>query len=666
MGLTFLLVVALVIPLFSFISLLVLGEKRKIIADKLASAGMGVSAMIFIWFFVRLFYQGAAIVNEQFSWLSIGNTKIEIGLWADHLSIGMLVVVSVISFLVHLFSMVYMHADPKYVRYFAYLNLFTFSMFGLVLSPSLIQMYIFWEMVGVSSYLLIGFWHFKDSAAKAAKKAFIVNRIGDAGFLVAILVALGMYGTTNIQELQELIVLDSSIVLLQVLGVGLVLAAMAKSAQWPLSVWLPDAMEGPTPVSALIHAATMVAAGIFLLARNYFAMTPEVQLLMVVSGGITMVLAAITALFQFDIKRVLAFSTLSQLGYMMVALGVGGVFPAVFHLFSHAFFKAGLFLGSGLVIHYLHEMGEKHDIHFDAQDIRFMGGLHKKLPVLAWGTFLVSALALAGLPLTSGFLSKDAILAQTVSFAESSSSQLAWLVPVAGFATALLTAIYVARLIGYTFFGENRFPKEIRETEKEKYFVPKRMLFPLTVLAVLSFFFAFSLNPLHLYGGWIEGIKLGQLSVSDDLVLMTEILSAVLGVSGLLFGYWFFTIKKAMKPMADDGRLTFDAPNLGAFSYWISWDVLASKAGEKIALAFSWFDQNVVDGIVRGFSVVMVVFSRMVFHFDSLFVDGMVNGIAKFFKGFGKQVQRSFNGDVQYYYFLIVLGFAALLIGFTF
>ncbi len=357
-------------------------------------------------------------INAETStnWLTIGDLHVDFGLKLDALSLMMLLIVTGVGGAIHIYSFGYMDEDPGKARFFAFMSLFTFSMLGIVLANNFLEMFIFWELVGVSSYLLIGFWFEKPSAGDAAKKAFIVNRLGDFGFLLGILMVWGMLKTINFSELLEIFhptVQPGVFLTYGMLGTptywtiaGLLIfcGAVGKSAQFPLHVWLPDAMEGPTPVSALIHAATMVAAGVYMLCRVLFLLDADALHVIAYIGGFTALLAALIAVQQNDIKRIIAYSTLSQLGYMVMAVGLNGPTPAMFHLTTHAFFKALLFLSAGSVI-----LGMHHE-----QDIWQMGNLRKKMPVTFW-TFLIGALALSGIPPFSGFYSKDSIFAQCLS-----------------------------------------------------------------------------------------------------------------------------------------------------------------------------------------------------------------------------------------------------------
>ncbi|MGE0056984.1 MAG: NADH-quinone oxidoreductase subunit L [Dehalococcoidia bacterium] len=427
------------LPLISLITIFFAFQKSDK-AGYVSAAFIGATFLLCLWCLdTALQEHGHAIGIGGREWLHVGNVEIFVTPRIDGLSAIMLVVATSVSFLVQIYSMGYMKGDPGEWRYFAYMSLFTMSMIGLVMFDSLLLIYVFWEMVGLSSYLLIGFWFNRPAAAAAAKKAFLVTRLGDIGFLLAILLIYTEGGTFNIPEIQEL-ALTGAIggTTLTLFALGLFAGAAGKSAQVPLHVWLPDAMEGPTPVSALIHAATMVAAGVYLVARMFpvFHESPDAMAVVGAIGGITAITAALTALVMTDIKRVLAYSTISQLGYMMLALGSGAYVAAIFHLFTHAFFKALLFLGSGSVNHSTNTF-----------DMRLMGGLRKTMPVTFW-TFLIGTISLMGLFPFAGFWSKDEILSDTYKH----EPYLFWIALV----TAGITAFYMARVIFMTFFGEYR------------------------------------------------------------------------------------------------------------------------------------------------------------------------------------------------------------------
>jgi NADH-quinone oxidoreductase subunit L len=425
--------------------------------------------------------QGA---ESAVTWLAVGDLRVEFGLRLDALSLPMLLVVTGVGGVIHLYSLGYLRDDPGLARYFAFLSLFTFSMLGVVLANNFLMLFVFWELVGVSSYLLISFWFGRPAAADAGKKAFLTIRVGDFGFLLGILWLWSLLGSLNFSELKEIVLVRPEVLGGATTAVGLLIfcGAVGKSAQFPLHVWLPDAMEGPTPVSALIHAATMVAAGVYMLCRVFFLLDlPGSAALTVIGwvGGFTALFAAVVALQQDDIKRILAYSTLSQLGYMVMAVGVGGPAVGMYHLTTHAFFKALLFLGAGSVIHALHHQ----------QDIWKMGGLGWRMP-MTFLTFLAATLALCGVPPFSGFYSKDAILAATLT-GDHSNILLFGL----GVAVAILTTLYMFRLFFVVFLGASR--STHAEAAQES---PGIMTWPLFLLAV----------PSVLAGFWaIDGIYVG-------------------------------------------------------------------------------------------------------------------------------------------------------------
>ena len=418
-----LLVTILLLPMLSFIINIFWGKKLGKVSSIIGTSILGISLFLsFLVFYGKFFvFNHANYIQFKFDWFNMGTANFAVGIGVDNVASVMLIVVTLISFLVHLFSTEYMKDDIRFSRYFAYLGLFTFSMLGIVIANNFLFMYVFWELVGISSYLLIGFWYEKKSAADAGKKAFITNRIGDFGFFIGIMIIYFTYGTTMFDDVFAkigggMLPFDSGSIL-TLAGIGIFCGAIGKSAQWPLHVWLPDAMEGPTPVSALIHAATMVAAGVYLVARVFPMFTADALTFIAVIGTITAFIAATIALTQVDFKKVLAYSTVSQLGFMIMSLGVGGYTNGFFHLVTHAWFKAALFLASGSVIHAMHHaMHHMNDHHSDPQDIRNMGGLRKTMP-WTYRTFLFVTLALSGIPLTSGFLSKDGILAGTLAWA---------------------------------------------------------------------------------------------------------------------------------------------------------------------------------------------------------------------------------------------------------
>ncbi|MGZ8447009.1 MAG: NADH-quinone oxidoreductase subunit L [Candidatus Deferrimicrobiaceae bacterium] len=466
------------LPLLSFFVNIAVGKRLPRKGDwlSLATIGAGLVMSIVIFFEVFRIYDPNFRYHVVVPWLSLGGRfVINAGVLVDNLTAVMLVVVTGVSFLVHLFSVGYMHGDPKYSRYFAYLSVFSFSMLGLVLAESFFFIYIFWELVGFSSYALIGFWFEKKSAADAGKKAFIVNRVGDLGFLLGFLLLFATTGVLGFDEVFRAIG-EGKIggTLLTLAGIGIFCGAIGKSAQFPLHVWLPDAMEGPTPVSALIHAATMVAAGVYLVGRVYPIFTPDAFLFIAYVGLLTLFITGTIAITATDIKKVLAYSTCSQLGYMILGLGVGGFTAGLAHLTTHAAFKACLFLGSGSVIHAVH-----------SQEITEMGGLRKKMPI-TFVTFLIATLAISGVPFFSGFYSKDMILGAALEFGLKNPHHM--ILFAGALLTAGMTAFYMFRLVIRTFLGE---PVDHHKFE-HAHESPPNMWVPLVVLAGLSFSFWYS------------------------------------------------------------------------------------------------------------------------------------------------------------------------------
>ncbi len=476
------------LPLIGFlINGLLIGRLPKPVISLVGCASIGLSFVLSLMLFFELkgMPEGSRMIEQVlFSWIPAGSFHVDIAYLLDPLSAVMILVVTGVGFLIHVYSVGYMSHDPGYGRYFAYLNLFTFSMLTLVLANNYLLMFVGWEGVGLCSYLLIGFWFEKKSASDAGKKAFIVNRIGDFGFLLGLFIIFWQVGSLDFAKVME------AAPHVFVAGGGLITAACilmfvgatGKSAQIPLYVWLPDAMEGPTPVSALIHAATMVTAGVYMIARSstLFMMAPDALMVVAIIGALTALFAATIGLVQNDIKRVLAYSTVSQLGYMFLACGVAAFSAGIFHLMTHAFFKALLFLGAGSVIHAMS----------NEQDIRKMGGLKKHLPI-TYMTFLLACLAIAGIPGFSGFFSKDEILWKAYS-----SDHGHLLLYVIGLVTAIMTAFYMFRLLYLTFFGEERMDKHTKEHIHES---PKMMTVPLMVLAVLSVIGGFIGMP-HVFG----------------------------------------------------------------------------------------------------------------------------------------------------------------------
>ncbi len=683
--------VVLILPLISFI-LIIFNQKRLGRgAGWLGLTSLTVTLVLScIVAYNKLFvYPSEPMLQWKFDWFSLGNSTIKLGIGVDNLTAIMLIVVCLISTLVHLFSTEYMRDDKRYPRFYAYLSLFVFSMLGIVLANNFLNMYIFWELVGISSYLLIGFWYEKDSAANASKKAFIANRVGDFGFLIGILICFFTFGTLMFDDIYAQIGLgnlpfDSGTVL-TVLGICLFMGAIGKSAQFPLHVWLPDAMEGPTPVSALIHAATMVAAGVYLTARIFPILSADALVFVAYTGAITAFLAATIAITQNDFKKVLAYSTISQLGYMIMGIGAGAWSLGFFHLVTHAWFKACLFLTAGSVIHAMHiSMHHANNHTLDPQDIRNMGGLRKTMPI-TYITFLIATLAISGVPLTSGFLSKDGILAGTLAFSNLSGH---WFIPFAGFTAAFMTAFYMFRLTIVSFHGEAR--TDIASHTKENKFP---IVFPLIVLAALSFWFVYSPNPLNADAGWFLDRVQTPASVVPaeyqfDFMVPLEansidgqvhhagnifqeemhhqhtpamILSLLIAGCAILLAFVVYQWKKidadkvanAIKPLY----------NLSYNKWYIDeiYDKTAIGGTVLFSKAISWFDTYSVDGIVNGAAKITRMVGAFIGNFDNIIIDGIINGIAKLVGALGQMGRKMQTGRVQTYIALSIIGLMALI-----
>jgi len=565
----------------------------------------------------------AGLEVKLWTWIPAGDFQVDLGFHVDALTAVLLLVVTTIGMLVHVYSIGYMAHDPATWRFFAYLNLFMFSMLVLVLASSWVLVFAGWELVGLSSYALIGFWYHKRSAALAAKKAFIVNRVGDVGFALGIMAIFVNTGTMNIQEsLAKLIEAPAGSlpVALPIVALLVFAGAMGKSAQFPLHVWLPDAMEGPTPVSALIHAATMVNAGVYLVARAnpLFAHAQEAMVLVAAVGIFTAIFAASIAFTQTDIKRVLAYSTLSQLGYMFAALGVGAYVAAIFHLMTHGFFKGLLFLGSGSVIHAVHE----------EQDMNRMGGLWRRIPITHW-TMLVGTIAIAGIPPLAGFFSKDEILGEAFKFAYLEGLTIGYVVWGVGLLVAMMTAFYMWRLMGKTFYGESRVDPH---TEPRIHESPWQMTVPLVLLAVPSIL----LGMLLTWGGppwpqfiggtgaitrWLEPVFVAseehlygepagyELFGIDGWLILASVAVATIGlVAGwILFGFFRARGRPAVvnRIVAANGATRFFY-RASLNKWWFDElnDLLFIRIGGRVAAFLWWFDRTVVDGAVNGVGLV--------------------------------------------------------------
>ena len=617
-------------------------------------------------------------------WMAFGSGalsfKLDFCVLVDNMTIVMLFVVTLVSFLVHVYSMGYMHGEVRYNRFFAVLGLFTFSMLGLCITNNLLFLFIFWELVGVCSYFLIGFYYEKKSAQHASIKAFMTTRLGDLGFFIAILVIASQTRSLDFQTIFASVQGGTwTPALLTFAGIALFFGPIGKSAQFPLHVWLPDAMEGPTPVSALIHAATMVAAGVYLVARmfpflagapyfqggDFFESTPLLVVALV--GAFTAFFAATIAFSQTDIKKVLAYSTISQLGYMVLGIGVGSVSAGMFHLTTHAFFKALLFLGSGSVIHAVH-----------SNEMEDMGGLRKKLPI-TWATFGIGTLAIAGLPFLSGFFSKEAVLGQAMAFAKHRSvasdlGNLAWVPFAFGIVTAGMTAFYMFRLFFSVFHGK---PKN-QEAYSHAHESPLTMTVPLMVLALLSVVAGGVLPSLaHWFDDRVSSailVPFGAESAAFQAVaehfhhvhyqvMGMSIAMFVLGVGGaaLFFApFGPFYGKDFVRPGTALGALNRFLRNLWYIDRFYTWLVLHLL--HLFQVVCGAFDKYVIDGFVNLWATICQYCTAIVGNIDYWCVDGTVRGIGETTLWGGKKLRRIQTGVLQEYVYASIFLFAGVLL----
>ena len=631
----------ILLPLLGFLINGLFGHKIKNekVIGIIGSSTVGLSFLIVVITFFQtlaLPVENRSHVVELFTWLSVPGLTIKFGYLVDQLSLVMALVVTGVGFLIHVYSIGYMHGDKGFWRFFAYLNLFIFAMMNLILGDNFVVLFLGWEGVGLCSYLLIGFWYDKKfekgTVSQAAKKAFIVNRIGDFGFLLGMFLIYQTFDSLNFIDVfakaEHFPVTEATFGLI---AIFLFIGATGKSAQIPLFVWLPDAMAGPTPVSALIHAATMVTAGVYMLARTsiIFASAPVVMSIVAVIGLLTAFFAATIGLVQNDIKKVLAYSTISQLGYMFLAAGVGAFSASIFHVMTHAFFKALLFLGAGSIIHAMHE----------EQDIRHYGGLKKYMPK-TYITFVVAALAISGFPGFSGFFSKDEILW----FSFANGNFLYWFI---GAVTAILTAFYMFRLVTLTFYGEERFGHDKHPHES-----PSVMTIPLIILGVLSVIGGYIGIP-ELFSGehgnqfenWLAPVFEGaerKMSVYGMHTQFQEILlmaiSIIAAIAGIYFAYYIYTKRR---DVADNAATKMKG----------LYNLLLNKYFVDEA-----YEAAVVQPILKGSEKVLWKFT------DNKIIDGAVNGVASLVDSISGVIRKLQTGVAQFYAIIMMLGIAAVLL----
>jgi NADH-quinone oxidoreductase subunit L len=618
---TTLALVLILAPLLGFLLNTFFGKQMgKSVAGTIGTLTVLVSFAVTLSFFLQITHTNQPIQIQLFDWIAISNFNVEFGFLLDHLSLLWLMFVTGIGALIHLYSISYMHDDENMHKFFGYLNLFIFFMISLVIGSNLLIMFIGWEGVGLCSYLLIGFWYKNQDFNDAAKKAFIMNRIGDLGLLIGIFIVGYMCNTINFVELKTIFAsggLEGKMTMISIAALALFIGAAGKSAQIPLYTWLPDAMAGPTPVSALIHAATMVTAGIFMITRLHFLfdLAPVVQNAIAIIGAITSLVAATIALVQTDIKKVLAYSTVSQLGLMFLALGLGAYEIAVFHVITHAFFKACLFLGSGSVIHALHE-----------QDMRKMGGLRKAMPI-TFLTMLLSSLAISGIFPLAGFWSKDEIL--MTAFHE---SPVLWII---GSLASIFTAFYMFRLMFLTFF------KEFRGKEEQKHHLhesPALITFPLIVLAILATIGGLISLPGN---SWLnhylmpffarEGHEVHALGTTEYILMGIATVGALVGIGVAYFKYF----KQNQVPGED-----------------------ATFTGISKVLYNKYYVDEVYDA----------AFVKPINSLSNFFANYIETGLSAVVFGFGKvanelslQGKKLQTGSVGFYLFVFVIGFCAII-----
>lgn len=599
------------LPLLSFMMCFVIPERYSWLVSITGSSLLLISTIISI----IVFLSAENIVIEA-EWFRIGSFPVHLSFTLDAAARVMLVVVSLVSFLIHVYSIGYMTGDPGLRRYFAMLGFFTFSMLGIVVASHLILLFMFWELVGFSSYMLIGHWLEKPAAAKAAQKAFLFNRIGDAILLAGILLMC-------VHEQVPQDVHWQTISVLCIFG-----GVIGKSAQLPLSSWLTDAMEGPTPVSALLHAATMVAAGIFLLFRISPLLTETSLLIITITGSVTALFGAVCALNQFDIKKILAYSTISQLGLMVTAIGIGAKDAALLHLFTHAFFKAGLFLAAGSVIHALTHSQFQSQNKFDAQDIRNLGGLRKKLPV-TFLAFCIAGASLAGIPFSSGFISKDSIL----SAAWLLTGPLKSMVIIIILSVSFCTVLYTYRMIRFIFLG----PQSTATIHES----PRVMRIPMIIAACASGWFVLSVSPFHT--GWFTRLFPGA-EISATATLVSGAVAALALISaGLIYSN------------------SKSSPNaIGIIERGFGIDTFYQKTfgglTVRLATVTYSFDKKIIDGILHSTAYAQVAFAHGIAWFDQHIVDGIVNASARVARALGSFTRSFQGGKVQLYIFWAVAG----------
>jgi NADH-quinone oxidoreductase subunit L len=587
--------------------------------------------------FASLAPNSSMLLNLQ--WLQLGSVNWSHTILLDRMAIQMLLMLYIVAYAVFIFSIYYMKNEQNYARYFSFLMLFVFAMSMFVISQNLFFSYIFWELLGFCSYVFIGFWNTREAAIKANKKAFILNRFGDVGFIVGMFLLYSVFQSFDLLQIKASYENYSSILepdalyRLRIAGYCFLLAVMAKSAQFPLHVWLPDAMEGPTPISALIHAATMVVAGIYLLLRISFILQSDVLIAIASIGAFTAMFAALVACFQFDIKKILAYSTISQLAYMMIAIGVKSNEAALLHLLSHAFFKAALFLLAAVIIHYVKTYYDSKGQDLDPQDIRNMGSLHLATPVVSFA-FIIAAASLAGVPFLSGYYSKDAIIEGAWQWAQGQASPWFFVIPALALLTALLTSYYLCRQVYYIFIrtSDANFRKERMNILE---------LIPVVVLVLLS---------ISIFPG-------KELPVSSTITTW----AMVMVFTGFFIAYLQFGLKRVPSFNADRALHRFFAKGMYVDAFYTR--AIPSSFG-IIARAAGYVERFVFDGLVKATHLLHKLLATIADFFDRKIVDGLVNAIALGSRRTGDFLRAFQTGKLQSYYalsFLLLILFILML-----
>jgi len=616
----------------------ILGRKA---THSITILGVLISTVLSFYAFNYHVLEGNSAFNQNiYTWLAFGDLSISVGFLVDNLTAVMLVVVSFVSLMVHIYTIGYMHDDDGYTKFFSYISLFTFAMFMLVMSNNFMQLFFGWEAVGLVSYLLIGFWHHKESAVEANLKAFLVNRVGDLGFLLGIALVLMYFNTldyvqvfNNLNNIAGITIVDDWS-LVTAICILLFIGAMGKSAQVPLHVWLPGSMEGPTPISALIHAATMVTAGIFMVSRMspLFELSETALMFVMIIGAITALFMGLLGIVQNDIKRVVAYSTLSQLGYMTVALGVSAYSVAIFHLMTHAFFKALLFLAAGSVIVAMHH----------EQDIRKMGGLKSKMPITYW-TSLIGTLALIGFPGFAGFYSKDMII-EAVRYSQLPYADWVYIAVIAG---VFITAFYSFRMFFMVFHGQSRVDKH---TESHLHESPWSITIPLIALAIPSAFIGFYTIEPMLFTGWLESAIIIDPSHASMEILKSNFISALelISHSIVTWPFWMMFL----------GVVTAWVFSLYR-TEWADWIKNKFKGLNYILESLYGFDRFNEIFFVNGFKRLGEFFWKVT---DAGFIDKtLVNGSAKLAGFFGSLIRPIQTGFVYHYAFFMILSLLFIL-----